>query len=73
LQKLIEFIKSIKNYYLLHVNLITYNSTSDEFSSSSNNKVHNFKNYLLQNKINCTIRKSVGDEIAGACGQLAGK
>jgi 23S rRNA (adenine2503-C2)-methyltransferase len=73
LEKLIEFIKSIEKNYLLHVNLISYNSTSDEFNSSSNNKIHNFKNELLQNKINCTIRKSLGDEIAGACGQLAGR
>jgi 23S rRNA (adenine2503-C2)-methyltransferase len=73
LEDLVAFIKSIEKNYLLHVNLISYNSTSDEFNSSSNNKIHNFKNELLQNKISCTIRKAHGSDIAGACGQLAGR
>jgi len=71
--KLMEYLKSIGNSYLLHVNLISYNETFGEFKSSSKNKIEKFKDYLLQNKINATIRKSLGTEIAGACGQLAGK
>jgi 23S rRNA (adenine2503-C2)-methyltransferase len=72
-RKLTEYLKSIGNFYLLHVNLISYNETSEELKSSSKNKIEKFKNYLLQNKINATIRKSLGSEIQGACGQLAGK
>lgn len=72
-EKLINYLNSIGNSYLLHVNLISYNETSGEFKSSSKNKIERFKDYLLQNKINATIRKSLGTEIAGACGQLAGK
>lgn len=72
-EKLIKYLNSIGNSYLLHVNLISYNETSGEFRASSKNKIERFKNYLLQNKINATIRKSLGTEIAGACGQLAGK
>ena len=71
--KLIEYLKSIGNSYLLHVNLISYNETFGEFKPSPKNKIEKFKNYLLQNKINATIRKSLGIEISGACGQLAGK
>lgn len=71
--KLVSYLKSFRKNYLLHVNLISYNSTSKEFQASDKNKIHNLKNLLLQNKINCTIRKSLGGEIAGACGQLAGK
>lgn len=71
-EKLVEYLKSIGNSYLLHVNLISYNKTSGEFISSSKNKIEIFKNHLLQNKINATIRKSLGSEISGACGQLAG-
>lgn len=72
-EKLIGYLNSIGNSYLLHANLISYNETSGEFRSSSKNKIERFKDYLLQNKINATIRKSLGTEIAGACGQLAGK
>ncbi len=70
---LAEYLNSIGNAYLLHVNLISYNKTSGEFISSSKNKIERFKNFLLQNRINATIRKSLGTEIAGACGQLTGK
>ncbi len=69
---LAEYLNSIGNPYLLHVNLISYNKTFGEFISSSKNKIERFKDFLLQNKINVTIRKSLGTEIAGACGQLAG-
>ncbi len=103
-EKLIEYLRSIGNSYLLHVNLISYNFVShferrvnnfgiskisahlnrsgsfaeaaqDDiiFKSSSKNKIERFKDFLLQNKINATIRKSLGQDIQGACGQLAGK
>lgn len=42
------------------------------FQPSSKTKTQNFKDYLLQNHINATIRKSLGEEIQGACGQLSG-
>jgi len=69
-KKLAQYLNSIGNSYLLHVNLISYNETSGKFKSSSKNKIENFKSYLLQNKINATVRKSLGEEIQGACGQL---
>ena len=83
-RNLVAFIKSFKKSKLLHVNLIKYNEVSGEqgeinnkqkikkdFISSSNNVAIKFRNYLLENKINCTIRKSLGADISGACGQLA--
>ncbi|MFH0969365.1 MAG: 23S rRNA (adenine(2503)-C(2))-methyltransferase RlmN [Patescibacteria group bacterium] len=86
--KLIKYLNSIGNSYLLHVNLISYNmeyGTPKEnkfptgqaynknlFKSSEKNQIEKFRNYLLQNKINATIRKSQGSEIRGSCGQLAG-
>jgi len=105
-RKLVDYLKLIGNSYLLHVNLISYNSASHSerrvknpsignidsslncsgsfvplsgtqddivFKSSSKDKISKFKDYLLQNKINATIRKSLGSEIQGSCGQLAGK
>ena len=87
-KNLLEYIKSFKKPQLLHVNLIRYNSTNSEqetvnknqnteiknkFVSSSSEQAIKFRNYLLENKINCTIRRSLGTDIEGACGQLAGK
>lgn len=71
--KLIKFVKSIGKLQLLHVNLIRYNATGSEFESSSKDKTLIFKDYLFKNRIPVTIRKSLGEEIQGACGQLAGK
>ena len=73
-RKLSEYLKSIGHSYLLHVNLIFYNEgdkTTEEFKASSKNTAVKFKNYLEQNHINVTIRKSLGTDIQGACGQLA--
>jgi 23S rRNA (adenine(2503)-C(2))-methyltransferase len=72
-QDLTEFIYSIGKRGLLHVNLIRYNTTSENLQPSSGNRTQKFKSYLLQRNIDVTIRKSLGEEIQGACGQLAGK
>lgn len=69
--KLIHFVKSIGKLQLLHVNLIRYNSTDSEFKSSSKERTVEFRDYLVKNRIGVTIRKSLGEEIQGACGQLA--
>lgn len=71
--KLVEYIKSIRKPHLLHVNLIRYNTTSGDLKPSPKIKTQKFKDYLLKNHINATIRKSLGEEIQGACGQLAGR
>ncbi|MEI7425296.1 MAG: 23S rRNA (adenine(2503)-C(2))-methyltransferase RlmN [Candidatus Moraniibacteriota bacterium] len=67
------YLKSIGNRQLLHINLIAYNETGKEFMPSSGNKMHLFKNYLEKGGMSVTIRKSLGQEVTGACGQLAGK
>ena len=59
---------------LVHVNLIVYNPHDfAKFGRPSQSVVSNFKNVLDRNRIECSIRRSMGDEISGACGQLAGK
>lgn len=70
---LVNFIKSIKQSYLLHVNLIQYNESNGGFKPSTKNQIERFKIHLMNNHINVTVRKSLGEEIQGACGQLAGK
>jgi 23S rRNA (adenine(2503)-C(2))-methyltransferase len=72
-ENLVKYLKSIGKLQLLHVNLIRYNATGEELKPSSKKRTEEFKNFLIQNHIQATIRKSLGEEIQGACGQLAGK
>ncbi|MBT4277691.1 23S rRNA (adenine(2503)-C(2))-methyltransferase RlmN [Candidatus Falkowbacteria bacterium] len=72
-QELIDYLLSIENKKLLHVNLIRYNTVDNNFTPSSRERVKDFQTFLLDQGISCTIRKSIGDDIHGACGQLAGK
>ena len=67
------YLKSIGNRELLHVNLIAYNETGSLFKASSGNKTHLFKDCLEKGGMSVTIRKSLGAEVEGACGQLAGE
>ena len=70
---LASFVKAIGKLQLLHVNLIRYNATDSNFKASSQEQTLKFKNYLSEQNLSVTIRKSLGEEIQGACGQLAGK
>lgn len=59
---------------LAHVNLLIYNP--HEFAKYEKPKSHDviaFRDYLLKEGIEVSIRKSMGDDISGACGQLSGK
>jgi 23S rRNA (adenine(2503)-C(2))-methyltransferase len=71
-KNLSDFIYAIGNTHLLHMNLIRYNSTSENLKPSSKTRTQIFKQELEKYNINATIRKSLGDEIKAACGQLAG-
>ena len=52
------------------VNLINYNENEClPFKKSKNTPL--FKKILQERGITCTIRKSLGEDIKGACGQLA--
>ena len=68
-----DFIYSIGHTHLLHMNLIRYNATSENLKPSSKTRTQLFKQELEKHNVNATIRKSLGEEIQGACGQLAGK
>lgn len=69
-EDLVKFIESFSKNQLFHVNLIPYNQTSAEFQPSQKDRIEKFKKDLLKNKISTTIRRSLGTEIDGACGQL---
>jgi len=70
---LTKYLRSIGNKRLIIVNLIKYNSIDGDFVPSTKQSVMRFKELVKSGGIACTIRKSIGDDIHGACGQLAGK
>lgn len=54
-----------------HVNLIPVNPIRErDFVQSEAERIRAFKNKLEKNKINVTIRREMGRDIDGACGQL---
>ncbi|SFR63174.1 23S rRNA (adenine(2503)-C(2))-methyltransferase RlmN [Thiomicrospira sp. ALE5] len=68
-----ELVKLLKGL-VCKVNLIPFNPfPNTPYLRSSNNRVHRFQRVLHEASINCTIRKTRGDDIDAACGQLAGK
>jgi 23S rRNA (adenine2503-C2)-methyltransferase len=70
---LVKYLKSIGKKQLMIVNLIKYNTIDSGFVPSSKKTVMRFKELIKDGGVPCTIRKSIGDDIHGACGQLAGK
>lgn len=68
--QLVELLKG----KLAHVNLLIYNPHEfSKFKRPKIEKVRAFKKVLDENGIEVSIRKSMGDDISGACGQLSGK
>ena len=54
-----------------HVNLIPVNPIKErDFKQPEGSRAVNFKNLLEKNGIACTIRREMGRDIDGACGQL---
>jgi 23S rRNA (adenine2503-C2)-methyltransferase len=55
-------------------NLIPWNPFPDApYARSSNNAIHRFRDVLQQAGLIVTVRKTRGDDIDAACGQLAGQ
>ena len=69
IRKLADWIYSIKDNYLLHVNLIACNLGRGE--KTDERLVKDFAAGLKGMGIGVTIRKSMGNDILAACGQLA--
>ena len=54
-----------------HLNLIPVNPIKErDFEKPSKKAAESFKNYLEKNGVNVTIRREMGSDIDGACGQL---
>ncbi len=71
---LIDFLKCIG---LCKINLLIYNpslqSEKNEMESTLEKNALEFQNRIQSTGFICTIRKSFGRDISGACGQLAGE
>ncbi len=65
----IELAKRLKGFNF-HVNLIPVNKIKERNYISNKNNIINFQKVLIQNGINTTIRRTLGDDISAACGQL---
>ena len=59
----------------VRVNLIRYHPIPDtpKLRTSSDERMAYFRDYLNSKGVTCTIRRSRGEDIAAACGMLAGK
>lgn len=64
---LADLVRSLGN---IKVNLIPYNYTHLKFSRSLDKNIESFKKYLETRGVEVMIRKTMGDDIAAACGQL---
>ncbi len=59
---------------LCHVNLIPANPVKENsFKKPDKNKIFKFKEWLLENGINATVRRTLGADIEASCGQLRQK
>jgi 23S rRNA (adenine-C8)-methyltransferase len=72
-QALVKLIKSQGQLnYLYHVNLIQFHRYKErfEFERSSPEKLLAFGQILTDHHVDFTVRKSFGEDIQAACGQL---
>lgn len=69
-----EFAKVMKEFPLSHVNLIPVNFVSERnYVRTTRDDIFNFHRVLEKHKVNATIRREQGADIAAACGQLRAK
>ncbi|WP_426447230.1 23S rRNA (adenine(2503)-C(2))-methyltransferase RlmN [Paenibacillus sp. S-38] len=69
-----ELAQVLQSFPMAHVNLIPVNFVSERnFVRTPRNDIFTFQRILEKNKINATIRREQGSDIAAACGQLRAK
>jgi len=69
-----ELAKVLKDMPLSHVNLIPVNFVAErDFKRTPRDDIFTFQRILEKGKINATIRREQGSDIAAACGQLRAK
>ncbi|MCY9588461.1 23S rRNA (adenine(2503)-C(2))-methyltransferase RlmN [Paenibacillus chitinolyticus] len=69
-----ELAEVLKELPMCHVNLIPVNYVQErDYVRTTRDDIFNFQRILERNKINATIRREQGSDIAAACGQLRAK
>lgn len=69
-QQLVKLLKGIPS----KINLIPFNPFPEtRYKRSSNNRIHRFRDILVEAGYTVITRKTRGDDIDAACGQLAGQ
>lgn len=68
-----EDLASLMKKKLYHVNLIKYHATSAALRASSQSRQTKFFDILKKAGVSVTFRRSFGEDIQAACGQLGGK
>ncbi|KKR57740.1 MAG: putative dual-specificity RNA methyltransferase RlmN [Candidatus Uhrbacteria bacterium GW2011_GWE2_40_58] len=69
-QKLVSFLSHLER---IKVNLIPYNNTRRDLSATQENQINQFMRILENAGITVTVRRSLGQDIDAACGQLSQK
>jgi 23S rRNA (adenine2503-C2)-methyltransferase len=69
-----ELAQVLKEMPLSHVNLIPVNFVVErDYVRTPRDDIFQFQRILERNKVNATIRREHGSDIAAACGQLRAK
>ena len=71
--KINDYLRTIAAPKFFTINLIGYNKTGGMFRAPIPEKIQIFQGLLQELGWEVTVRKSLGEDIAGACGQLAGR
>lgn len=71
--ELADYLRGVRTPGLVHVNLIGYNPTATTPRAPGPAAARQFQARLEERGIHVTLRQSLGQDIAGACGQLAGQ
>ncbi len=72
-EELVDYLRTLEFRQLVHVNLIPCNPTGAGYHAPTRKAIRIFQDRLQQAGFPCTTRRSLGQDIAGACGQLAGE
>lgn len=67
---LVRWVRSVGRVDLLHINLIVWNPTETGHKPSAPESAKAFRDHLKTCGLSVTIRKNLGRDIEGACGQL---
>lgn len=66
-----EKLANLVGHMNCHINLIPVNPIKErDYKRSSGKNINEFKTYLERRGINVTVRREMGSDIQGACGQL---